>query len=701
MIGVYFDIQTIGLLYILLALPIAGVGYGAWKNREKPTANGLMWSMIAGVGWTVVYGWGLVVSNPEITQATVMLRIVFASLATFFWLYVAVEYADVEWLKKAPVLTLFASVPVLDFVLGVTNQWHNLVFSSESSFGGTGLSDLVFGPWFFVHVVASYLMALLALSIYVLQFKDRGGAYRRQAGTLIVGTILVFVGSALFATGVSPIDSTPPFMAVGGFLVLVALFRFDLLEVSPVARKTLLENMEDAVVAVNEQDRIVDVNPQMRAVFDLDEDALGAPLQDALAPYSELAEAIERPDHEGEVTVSRNGEQRHFDVNVSRVSETTARFGVGQSRERHLGRTVVVRDITEQKHRERELERSRSLLQRTEELATVGGWEYDVTADSVRWTDGMYSICGLPESFEIQPDTVLNLWDQPDREVVEDAITRAIVETEPFKHEGRITTPEGNSKWVTIYGKPTVDDSDGRVTAVRGALRDVTVEKRRQQELERQNEQLDQFASFVSHDLRNPLGIAQTYVDFARDTGGEDDFDAVEEALDRMDEMIDDLLAFARSGGTVEETQPVSLEETASAAWKNVKTGDATITLPEDDVEFDADPERIMNVFENCLRNSVEHGSTGNRTGFDDQPISVRVVPTVSADGRTTGFAIEDDGPGIPEAERETVLEHGYSTREDGTGFGLSLVSTVGRAHGWDVTVTESDAGGARIEFTF
>jgi signal transduction histidine kinase len=73
---------------------------------------------------------------------------------------------------------------------------------------------------------------------------------------------------------------------------------------------------------------------------------------------------------------------------------------------------------------------------------------------------------------------------------------------------------------------------------------------------------------------------------------------------------------------------------------------------------------------------------------------------TVTVGGLDDGFYIEDDGPGISEADRETVFESGYSTLEDGTGFGLAIVKEIVEAHGWEISVTDAEAGGARFELT-
>jgi signal transduction histidine kinase len=96
-----------------------------------------------------------------------------------------------------------------------------------------------------------------------------------------------------------------------------------------------------------------------------------------------------------------------------------------------------------------------------------------------------------------------------------------------------------------------------------------------------------------------------------------------------------------------------------------------------------ADVSRLKQVFENLIRNATEHG------GPD---------VTVTVGELDDGFYLEDDGPGIPDEERSRILETGYSTAEAGTGFGLSIVDQIVDAHGWQLRITESEAGGARFE---
>jgi len=153
-----------------------------------------------------------------------------------------------------------------------------------------------------------------------------------------------------------------------------------------------------------------------------------------------------------------------------------------------------------------------------------------------------------------------------------------------------------------------------------------------------------------------------------------------------MAELIDDLLTLARAGDVIGEPEPVALDALAEACWGQVSTHDAATLEVENDATIVADRTRLRQLLENLFRNSLQHGRADETV-----PITVRV--RVHEDG----FAVADDGDGIPAADRESVFEAGYSSHPDGTGFGLRIVDQIATAHGWAVTVEESPSGGAQF----
>jgi signal transduction histidine kinase len=230
----------------------------------------------------------------------------------------------------------------------------------------------------------------------------------------------------------------------------------------------------------------------------------------------------------------------------------------------------------------------------------------------------------------------------------------------------------------------SVNTSPDRPPLLEGFITDVTDRKERERELERQNERLDEFASVVSHDLRNPLDVATGRLELVREECDSDHLDAVERAHDRMETLIDDILTVAREGDPGTDVTSVDLAALTGDCWRTVETGAATL-VTDVDRSVRADESRLRQLIENLVRNAIEHA---------DEPV------TITVGGTDGGFYVEDTGPGIPPGERETVFRVGYSGSPEGTGFGLRIVERVAEAHVWSVDVTDGSEGGARFEIS-
>lgn len=241
----------------------------------------------------------------------------------------------------------------------------------------------------------------------------------------------------------------------------------------------------------------------------------------------------------------------------------------------------------------------------------------------------------------------------------------------------------------------------------------------RESELEAKNAQLEEFVGVVSHDLRNPLNVAGGSVALAIETGDWGHLHRIEESHRRMNEIIEGLLVLAREGRAVGETRPVIVGTVAEEAWTTVETGGSTLVVGDDRVVH-ADRNRLRQLFENAFRNSVEHRSTdsqnASRSGDSVEHGSTSSQPraddsvehssmdngpeagvTVTVEATTDGFAIGDDGPGIPAAERDALLNAGFGSKG---GFGVPIMRSIAEGHGWGISLVESDSGGLRIEIS-
>ncbi|MGZ0748584.1 ATP-binding protein [Haloparvum sp. AD34] len=251
----------------------------------------------------------------------------------------------------------------------------------------------------------------------------------------------------------------------------------------------------------------------------------------------------------------------------------------------------------------------------------------------------------------------------------------------------KLRTKEGNTIPYKFHSD-ILTDEDGRIIGRVGMGRDITKRAEYERALERENERLDEFASTLAHDLRNPLNVAQGRLDFLADAADDEEYNehfrAVNGALDRIERIVTDVLHLSRTGELGAEKEVVDLAEMARRVWTSVEHGQAELNI-QDEVMIRADSSLFERLLTNLLRNTVEHG------GED-------VTVWVGAMDDPSGFYIADDGPGIPQEEREDVFEWKHSTKSGGFGIGLQSVREVCNAHGWEISVTDSAESGARFE---
>ena len=226
-------------------------------------------------------------------------------------------------------------------------------------------------------------------------------------------------------------------------------------------------------------------------------------------------------------------------------------------------------------------------------------------------------------------------------------------------------------------------------------LRDVTELERSRWQLEKKNDRLDQVASTISHDLRNPISVADGYarslelqindwdIEAAERERATDELTRVQESLGRMEAIIDDVLTVAREGKTVEDTDSIPLSVVAREAWNNVDTAEASLTLEADSI-LDANRNRTLSILENLFRNTLDHCES---------------TVTVTVGATPDGFFVADDGPGVPVSHRNEIFEYGYTTTDEGTGLGLSIVRTMAESHGWTVELDTGYHDGTRFVF--
>ena len=319
-----------------------------------------------------------------------------------------------------------------------------------------------------------------------------------------------------------------------------------------------------------------------------------------------------------------------------------------------------------------------SLFEETERL----GYLKDRSGRYLRYADG--SEGADPETALGRTDEDLadrpefdDQWSEQDRRVLstEEPILGEVVERPGKRFESTVVP------W---------RDATGHPQGVVGIRRRINESESARHYADSEAERLEQIARYISHDLRNPLVVADGYLDLAKE-GDERALKRLEDTLARMEELIDELSVMARNRSTIETTiQQADLASVATETWDLLTHDDPTAELrlevPEGALVHTAEA-ALRPLLENLCKNALVHGRA------DDSETVTVTVGTLR-----DGFYVADDGPGIPPAERERVFDDGYSSETGRTGDGLAIVADVANANGWDVSITESADSGARFE---
>ena len=559
-------------LYVAVPLVTAVVAatLAYWVITHHGTVSGSRWfvlSLSCTIAWMFAHTAHLLLQDVGLQTVAVVVAAKFAVASFLANIVFASRYTGTEFHRRRIVqiplagaaLSLifptwiepFRGIYYAEFV-AVTEPFHYVSPAPGLGYALVGSTVAILGGY-----------GLYQLIRYTLGTTRRSDL---QLVLLVLGSISVMLAIALGNAGVFPVDGSfnAPFGALPyAVFVSLALFRFRLFDIRPVARNAVVENLRDPVFVLDSDQRVVDYTPPAAGLVSGGGSHVGRPFA-SVAPDIEAAIDFEADvDDEGtQLTLTCEGEPRHYSANVSRVT--------GDRRLDADWYSVLLRDVSD-------LERSR--------------WQ-----------------------------------------------------------------------------------------------------------LVTQNERLDQVASTISHDLRNPIQIADGRTQVLRDAVEDCDLDpdrgalirdqveSIDGATDRMAEIIDDVLVIAREGQTVEKTEALSLADAAEDAWATVETADATLTVAAD-TTIQADRSKLLSILENLFRNSVEHGSR------DGDALTVE-VGTVE-----DGFYVADDGPGVPPEHHDSVFEYGYTTARSGTGLGLSIVRTMAESHGWTVEL-DAEATGARFVFS-
>lgn len=350
--------------YVLALLLVTAITLGlavvVWQRRPATGVRPFVVLALAAGSWAI--GYALELGSVSLAARLFWAKFTYLGIsgAPLAWAAFTLEYAGLgRCLTRRNILIVLIE-PLIILALVITNGSHHLIWSSLRLVRTPGFTTLeyVHGPAFWVHVAFSYTAVIIGTYLIVWSLVRKPPLYRRQAAALLTAAFAPWLGNVLYLTDLNPfpyLDLSPFAFGVSGLAVGLGIFSFRLLDVVPVARSAVIENMKDGVVVLDAYQRVVDLNPTAQRILGVSvSTAIGQPIEQVWGQWGAIFEAGDEVEERliTDVAVG-NGRPRYaLDVRRSPLYRE----------ERLIGYAIVLHDVTERKLMEQTLitERSRS-----------------------------------------------------------------------------------------------------------------------------------------------------------------------------------------------------------------------------------------------------------------------------------------------------------------------------------------------------
>ncbi len=265
-----------------------------------------------------------------------------------------------DWLKR-PLVTFIYLEPILVLISLFTDPYHGLFFAGKRVEGSAVILDA--GPVFWLNVAYSYSLMLLSIILIIRAYLRSSGIYRIQLGIILLANCFVWLNSIILVAGLNPLpgaDNTPFSFTIAAVAFAFAVGKYKLLDLIPVARESLIEKMVDGVLVIDNQNRIVDMNPAAQILLSINTNMLGLPVVDALKEWPRYEKDLSNF-VQSQIEIELTGEQKKYvDMQVTPIMDDKGK---------NFGRLIILHDITKRKQVEAEEQQQRILAQALQETS--------------------------------------------------------------------------------------------------------------------------------------------------------------------------------------------------------------------------------------------------------------------------------------------------------------------------------------------
>jgi PAS domain S-box-containing protein len=615
-----------------------------------------------------------------------LIKFVFIVFVPGSWLTFSLYYSNRLRKFEYSYLLVLSIIPSITLLMVATNQFHQMIFTRFEIVDVNSYRLLYpyFGPVFWVHVFYSYCLLITGFVFLAKHLIDTPTHYQRQVTYLLVGGLVPWISNITFIFKIVPLsyfDFTPVAFSITGVLFLLGILRYKLLDIVPIARDVVIQNMKDGVIVVDDNGNIIDLNHTARRLSGIKEyHAIGATAEQIIPWWSNLKQHRASGKKDQPILELDDGNQiRFLQLNQSALF----------NRDKPLGFMLTLHDVTATKLAEQAMRESEERFKSLSENAPViifaldekGTLDYVNPAWQKQLGHSRQEVIGHPWD---------NFISQDQKQTVGQTFERLI--------KGRLQTAELNlyiahkdgTKRLFNTSAATNSDAEGRVTGIIGMAKDVTEEKRLERQLvqSQKMEAIGTLAGGIAHDFNNLLmgiqaNLSLMQIDMPQSQSFDEKFRRIEDQIRSGAALTRQLLGYAREGKyavTVFDLNEL-VKETLNVVRRTNKNIVVQPLLCEKEACIRADQGQIELVLLNLFINAVDAMPNGGEltvTTVLATPRGRGVTLKPPPNGHFVEVTIKDTGTGMDKKTLDRIFEPFFTTKEIGRGTGLGLASVYG-----------------------
>jgi PAS domain S-box-containing protein len=677
----------------MIPLAVAALISGAlalytWQNRRAIGATAFSIMMLLLFEWEISYI--LHLAGNDFSTKLFWDKVMFIGVVAIpvAWLTFALEYIGRKTWLNTRRLVMLSILPVATFIIILTNESHQLFWpNSTLSFeGGFLLLNNSNGTWFWVHAAYSYILIMIAFVLIVRALLRWPAQYRGQMIWILLATLTPFIANILTIFHLVPIliDLTPFAFTVTGLGMAFALFRYRLLDIAPIARDIVIDGMKDGMIILDAERRIVDVNRVAQQMIALtgEQQPIGKQLADILSSWPNLMDRYRNlMEAEDEISLNVGETQRWYALTLSTLLDENKTL---------IGRVLIIRDITDRKQAERQLQENESRFRQIVENASDLIYRVDRHGQITYANPSVVRALGYESEREILGKHYLDFVFPELRHRVRRIYEHQLIsKTANTYNEVPVTAAAGNEIWLG-QNVQLIYEGD-QITGFQAVARDITAIKQAHDALRIAHDQAleanlakTRLLSKVSHELRSPLGGIVGYAELLQGHAfgqlNEKQHKAASEIIESADylaNMVNELLDEAQlrsSNATLQEKMfsPRQLVQQATSgmdilAQKKGLSFSSYLDprLPE---QICGDDRRIRQIIINLLGNAIKFTKEGS--------VSLEVT---RPEEDCWEIQVMDTGIGISKEAQSYIfepfrqLQSAVTYENRGVGLGLSI----------------------------